>query len=97
MIGTEAFRYTEKWGLYVIASRYTDCDGVTLSMPDGISVDYEAYDDPRDGYDLGDPSEAMLAVALGHMNGLPVAMPTKGAIERTEVPFNKPGAGVLLY
>jgi C-terminal processing protease CtpA/Prc len=93
----EAFKYTEKWGLYVIASRYTDCNGVTLSMPDGIPVDYEAYDNPRDGYDLGDPSEAMLAVALGHMNGLPVAMPTKSVIERTEVPFNKPGAGVLLY
>lgn len=94
----EAFKYTEKWGLYVIASRYTDCNGVTLSMPDGIPVDYEAYDDPRDGYDLGDPSEAMLAVALGQMNGLPFAKPTKSALEqRVDVPFNRPGAGVLLY
>lgn len=93
----EAFRYTKTWGLYVIASRYADCNGVTLSMPDGIPADYEAYDNPVDGFPLGDPSESMLAVALGHMNGLPVAMPTKGALERVEVPFEKPGSGALLY
>ncbi len=93
----EAFRYTKTWGLYVIASRYTDCNGVTLSMPEGIPADYEAYDDPRDGAQLGDPTEAMLSVALGHMSGLPVAMPTKGALDRFEVPFEKPGSGVLLH
>lgn len=93
----EAFRYTKTWGLYVIASRYADCNGVTLSMPDGIPVNYEAYDNPRDGYQLGDPSESMLSAALSRLGGTPVAMPTKGAIERTEVSFEKPGYGVLLH
>lgn len=93
----EAYSYTQKWGLYVIASRYADCNGVTLSMPDGIPADYEAYDEPRDGYQLGDPSESMLSVALGLMGGLPHAMPTKGAVERMEIPFEKPGSGALLH
>lgn len=94
---TEAYSYTKNWGLYVIASRYTDCNGVTLSMPDGIPVNYEAYDNPRDGYQLGDPSESMLSAALSRLGGTPAAMPTKGAIERTEVSFEKPGYGVLLH
>ena len=94
---TEAYRYTKNWGLYVIASRYADCNGVTLSMPEGIPADIEAYDDPLDGHPLGDPSESMLSVALGRMGGQPVAKPTKGAIERLEVPFEKPGSGALLH
>lgn len=93
----EAYSYTKTWGLYVIASRYTDCNGVTLSMPDGIPADYEAYDDPRDGYQLGDPSESMLSVVLSQMGGMPVAKPTKGAVEHTQIPFEKPGFGALLH
>ena len=92
-----ANRYTKTMGLYVIASRYSDCNGVTLSMPDGIPADYEAYDNPRDGFELGDPSEAMLSVALGRMSGNPVAVATKSAAEQTIVPFEKPGYGVLLH
>ena len=94
---TEAYRYTKNWGLYVIASRYADCNGVTLSMPEGIPADIEAYDDPRDGFELGDPAESMLSVALGRMGGSLLAKPTKGAIERIEVPFEKPGSGALLH
>lgn len=94
---TEAYRYTKNWGLYVIASRYADCNGVTLSMPEGIPADYEAYDNPRDGFELGDPAESMLSVALGRIGGQPLAKPTKGAIERIEVPFEKPGSGALLH
>jgi hypothetical protein len=33
-------------------------------MPDGLHPDYEAEDDPLDGFQLGDPSETMLARAL---------------------------------
>lgn len=58
---------TENWGIYVIASRYADCAGQTLSMPDGIAPDYEAYDDPFDGYALGDPGESMLGAVLEEM------------------------------
>lgn len=55
--------YVENWGIYVMYARYADCNGVTLSMPDGIAPDYEVEDDPLDGYPLGDSRETMLAAA----------------------------------
>jgi hypothetical protein len=94
---TEAHQYTQTVGLYVIASRYSDCNGITLSMPDGIPVDYEAYDNPSDGFELGDPAESMLSVALGQIDGNPVAVTTKSDAERMVVPFEKPGSGALLH
>lgn len=90
-------KYTEKWGLYVIASRYSDCNGVTLSMPSGIPADYEAKDAPSDGYALGDPAESMLATVLSLAGGY-FAAPTRvsqdGAVE---VPFEKTGSYNLLW
>ena len=61
--------YVENWGIYVMYARYADCNGVTLSMPDGIAPDYEVDDDPLDGYPLGDPRETMLAAALSLIEG----------------------------
>ena len=65
----KALPYVDNWGIYVMYSRYADCNGVTLSMPDGIAPDYGAEDDPLDGYTLGDPRETMLAFALGLIEG----------------------------
>ena len=65
----KALPYVDNWGMYVMYSRYADCNGVTLSMPDGIAPDEEAEDDPLDGFVLGDPRESMLAVALGLIEG----------------------------
>ena len=93
----EALQYTKTWGLYVIASRYTDCKGETRSMPSGIPVQYEAYDEPLDGFELGNPSESMLSVVLGNIGGEVFAKPVKSTRERAEVPFEKPGDGVLLH
>ena len=90
---------TEGWGIYVISSRYADCNGITRSMPSGIPADYPASDDPRDGFDLGDPSESMLSVVLGLASGKPVtAAPahTKAPLPQP-LPFHKPGFGVLIY
>ena len=87
------------WGLYVITSRYADCNGITRSMPSGIPADYFAEDDPRDGYDLGDPSESMLSAVLALAAGQPAsAAParTKASLPQP-IPFHKPGFGVLLY
>ena len=64
-----ALPYVDNWGIYVMYSRYADCNGVTLSMPDGIAPDVEAEDDPLDGFALGDPEETMLAVALRLIEG----------------------------
>ena len=65
----KALPYVDNWGIYVMYSRYADCNGVTLSMPDGIAPDVEAEDDPLDGFALGDPGETMLATALGLIEG----------------------------
>ena len=65
----KALPYVDNWGMYVMYSRYADCNGVTLSMPDGIAPDYEVEDDPLDGHDLGDPEETMLAFALKLLEG----------------------------
>ena len=65
----KALPYVKNWGMYVMYARYADCNGVTLSMPDGIAPDHEAEDNPAEGIELGDPQEAMLAVALELMDG----------------------------
>ena len=65
----KALPYVDNWGIYVMYARYADCNGVTLSMPDGIAPDFGAEDRPEDGFALGDPSEAMLAIALSHIEG----------------------------
>ena len=61
--------YVDNWGIYVMYSRYADCNGVTLSMPDGIAPDVEVDDDPLDGFALGDPGETMLSAALSLIEG----------------------------
>lgn len=97
----EAIRLLPLWGMYVIISRYADCNGETLSMPDGIPVDIEAEDKPWNETELGDPTESMLAVALQAITGsapasAPFAAPTKAPAPAT-LPFRRPGFGVLLH
>ena len=65
----KALPYVDNWGIYVMYSRYADCNGVTLSMPDGIAPDVEVDDDPLDGFALGDPGETMLSAALSLIEG----------------------------
>ena len=64
-----AIPYVDNWGIYVMYARYADCNGDTISMPDGIAPDYEVDDDPLDGFALGDPHETMLAAALRIIDG----------------------------
>ena len=64
-----AIRYVDNWGIYLMYARYADCNGDTISMPDGIAPDYEVDDDPLDGFALGDPHETMLAAALRIIDG----------------------------
>ncbi len=96
--------YIENWGIYVMYARYADCNGETISMPDGIAPDVLLDDDPMDGYALGDPRETMLAAALARIGGQSaasspsartraiepsLALPTPDALRR-------PGFGVLV-
>ena len=97
-------QYTSGWGLYVIASRYADCNGVTRSMPNGIPADYPATDTPEDGVQLGDPSESMLAAVLALAGGdLPSAAPispaavTRAALREGALPYHRPGDGALVH
>ena len=75
----KALPHVDNWGIYVMYSRYADCNGVTLSMPDGIAPDYEVDDDPLDGFDLGDPQETMLAFTLGLIEGRTRSVETASA------------------
>ncbi len=52
------------WGMYVMISKFADCNGRNESIPDGIPADIRAEDNPFDGYQLGDENETMLRAAL---------------------------------
>lgn len=96
----EALKCVNNWGIYVIASRYADRDGVTLSMPSGIPADIQADDDPLDGYDLGDPGETLLATVLQQISGTSSQIRRRSASPapaREPIPYHRPGFGVLLY
>lgn len=92
---------TRNWGIYVIATRYSDCAGNTLSMPDGIPADFPAIDNPADGHDFGDPEESMLSAVLERMGVKPAtAAPRVGAASTqapaTLLPAPKPGFGTRI-
>ena len=96
--------YIGNWGVYVMYSRYADCNGNTLSMPDGIAPDVEVADAPLDGYLLGDPCETMLSTALALIGGANPdqvsALParTRAASSYLPVPdaLHRPGFGILV-
>jgi C-terminal processing protease CtpA/Prc len=56
--------FADKWGIYVMISRYADKNGNTPCMPDGFVPDYPVWDNPVEPYQLGDPREAMLSAVL---------------------------------
>ena len=102
-LGEEEYRkalpYVDNWGIYVMYSRYADCHGVTLSMPDGIAPDIEAEDDPGDGYALGDPQETMLSVALALIEGRTRSADMAArapALPRVEDGFHPRTSGILV-
>ena len=98
--------YIGNWGIYVMFSRYADCNGVTLSMPDGIKPGVELDDEPLDGYLLGDPRETMLAAALALIGGAPADQVaasstrtrsfTSGLAIPTPDDLRRPGFGILV-
>ena len=86
------------WGIYVITSRYADCNGVTESMPDGIAPDYESHDNPNKATPLGDPSESMLAATLSIAIGGPVPVSVKSVSGQVvPEPIYRPGFGLLIH
>ena len=98
----EALSQAKNWGLYVMYARYADCNGVTLSMPNGIVPDIEAEDMPWKGDPLGDPKEPLLSIALAHMNGTYTQAGTRSAdpgsllvLPASEKP-HRPGYGLLV-
>ena len=57
-------KYAANWGIYVMASRYADCNGNTPCMPNGFTPDVEVEDNPVQAIPIGDPQEQMLHAAL---------------------------------
>ena len=94
----KAIPYVDNWGMYVMYSRYADCNGVTLSMPDGLAPDVEVDDNPLDGHALGDPSETMLSAALSLIEGRTRSMDAPASPALAPVPDapRRPGFGVLV-
>ena len=98
--------YIGNWGIYVMFSRYADCNGVTLSMPDGIKPDVELDDAPLDGFQLGDPRETMLSAALALIGGASPdqvtasSASTRAAVRDLAIPtpddLRRPGFGILV-
>lgn len=97
-------KMASNWGIYVMISRYADCNGQTPCMPDGFVPDTEVEDDPTETYPLGDERELMLNTALlraGKTDLLPREEPlaTKGSAKlvRSSVSIdNKPEVRILL-
>lgn len=54
------------WGIYVMINRYADRNGNNPCMPDGLTPDFTAYDEPYLPVQLGDENESMLKAALTH-------------------------------
>lgn len=54
----------KNWGIYVMVSIYKNANDETPCMPNGLTPDVEAEDNPLETYQLGDENEAMLKVAL---------------------------------
>lgn len=84
------------WGIYVIASRYADKFGVTLSMPNGIPADFAVKDNPREAIPLGNPSETMLAKVLSLSTGTATKAPLAAPGLTPAPPVRPSGFGVLL-
>ena len=96
----KALPYVDNWGIYVMYARYADCNGDTLSMPDGIVPDVEGQDNPMDGKALGDPSESLLSIALDLMDGQAPSQTRAGGrpsgLEFLPEAGLRPGFGVLV-
>lgn len=54
----------KNWGIYVMVSIYKNAKDETPCMPNGLTPDIEAEDNPLEQYQLGDENEAMLKIAL---------------------------------
>ena len=54
----------ENWGIYVMVAIYQNALGETPCMPNGLTPDIEAVDDPLIPTQLGDVNESMLKEAL---------------------------------
>lgn len=52
------------WGIYVMVSIYKNANNETPCMPNGLTPNLKAEDNPLETYQLGDENEAMLRVAL---------------------------------
>lgn len=96
----EGKQYADNWGIYVMISRYADKDGITLSMPDGLTPDYKVADDPIDGYPLGSPDETMLAKALAlagySTKTVRASKSEESGMEKFSKPVEKPGFGARI-
>ena len=78
-----AVKFTDDWGIYVMISRFADANGNTPCMPDGFTPDYEIYDDPSEGWALGDERESLLNIALQRAGKTDFASSESSEVQRS--------------
>ena len=84
--------FADKWGIYVMVSRYADKNGNTPCMPDGFVPDYPVADNPVEPYQLGDEREAMLSAVLTRLG----AKTGRGGLKAAGAPVRALGAEIPL-
>ncbi|MCQ2141281.1 MAG: S41 family peptidase [Bacteroidales bacterium] len=90
-----AEKHAGRTGIYVMIGRYGDKNGTTPCMPDGFVPDIAVKDNPLDGFQLGDPRESLLWVALaeaGYFGPAPVSAPKSIPRQTAREPFADPDA-----
>lgn len=72
-----------EWAIIPIVVKSSNKDGI--SVKGGMSPDIILYDEPLDGYQLGDIRETMLASAIGEVTGTTVSKSTKATFKTTPI------------
>lgn len=76
----------KNWGIYVMISIYMNSENETPCMPNGLTPDIKATDDPMQPVQLGDENEALLRVALEKEGK---QYPETNALSRSIIPWQK--------
>ncbi len=88
----EARKCAPNAALYLMISRYADKNGVTLSMPDGMTPDVVLEENPLDGAQLGDADETLLARALAMCGYRPAKTAARRGVQPQQRLEPVPGA-----
>lgn len=76
----------KNWGIYVMIGIYMNSKNETPCMPNGLTPDIEAIDDPMQPVQLGDENEILLRAALEKEGK---QYPETSSLSRSMLPWKK--------